>query len=250
MSAAEEMTVSRPGFISRFFRLIFNMLIGALLCLTPVTAIIVLGWLRRRMAAIINAEGTRPQTTGWIMGAHGEGRLSRLLGGLGANIRDGFQTAVSLAIVALPFGAIWALAWWSGWTNSFTKGYEQAAVGPVVFAAGTAIFVIVWVHLPMALAHQAAEGRLLALFDIKAIRNAVRKSGWRYVWLFLTTLFFTLPLFASRGLVTFASGIFGDVETMSPDGPAPSVNAPKRSGKWPFQQRRPTGQRPPAHIPW
>ena len=69
----------------------------------------------------------------------------------------------------------------------------------------------------MALAHQAAEGRLLALFDIKAIRNAVRKSGWRYVWLFLTTLFFTLPLFASRGLVTFASGIFGDVETMSPE---------------------------------
>ncbi|NNF72941.1 MAG: hypothetical protein HKN02_12210, partial [Rhodobacteraceae bacterium] len=206
----------RIGIFGWLFGALISLVFGTLLSLTAVTSLIVLGWLMRRMRFVAfgmaGLPGDRP---GWILGSGG--RIARLFGGLAANIREGILAAISLAIATAPFAVIWLLSWWAGWENSFSKGYEQAFVGPALGLGGVAVFCVTMVWLPMALAHQAAENRGFALFELKRVRSAVRHSGWGYLFLALATVIAALPIFASRGLVVFASGIVPGFDDMSVD---------------------------------
>lgn len=206
----------RPNAAMRLINLLKSLVLGSLLCLTAPTSLIVLGWLMRRMRFVAHRRaglsGTPP---GWIMG---EGKpLARLLGGLAANIREGLMAATSLALATAPFTIIWLLSWWAGWENSFSKGYEQAFVGPLLGLAGVAVFCIIMVWLPLALAHQAIENRTLALFEWRKVRSAVRHTGWGYVAMAAVTVVLSLPLFAGRGLVALASSIFPSFDTLTTD---------------------------------
>ena len=154
------------------------------------------------------------------MGPAGQGFLSRGLGGLAANIRTGILATISLGIAVFPFAFIWLLSWWAGWENSFSKGYEQAFVGPILSLAGVVIFCWTMIWLPMALAHQAVENRALSLFEWRKIRSAVRHTGWGYPALAFTTVFFALPLFAGRGLIVFAPNIIHGFDTITPEAAA------------------------------
>ncbi len=208
----------RPGLLARTFGAFRSLILGTLLCLTPITALIVLGWLMRRMRFVAARKaGMAAERPGWIMGARGAGKLARLLGGLAANIREGVLAALSLALASAPFTIIWMLSWWAGWENSFSKGYEQAFVGPSLGLAGVAVFCVIMIWLPLAIAHQAVENRALALFEWRKVRSAVRHTGWGYVLHAIVTVVFALPLFAGRGLVTFASGIVPGFDEMSAD---------------------------------
>ena len=182
-------------------RVVQSFVIGTLLCLTPVTALVVLGWLMRRMRRVALAPGRvgRGATAGpgfWVR--QGKARWRALAwAGLAANIREGVMAAVALALATAPFSVIWLLSWWAGWENSFSKGYEQAFVGPALGLFGVAVFCVTMVWLPMALAHQAVTNRAFALFEFRAVRSAVRHSGWGYLFLAaLRRSFFSLPLFA------------------------------------------------------
>ncbi len=202
----------------RAVRGIVDLVVGGLLCVSPVTSVIALGWLMRRMGvAVERQQGGAPEVTGWILGPRGRGWPTRALGGLAANIRDGVKAALALALAMLPFSLLWLLAWWAGWDNSFNKGYEQAWAGPALFFAGIAVFLAVMVHLPLALAHQAAAGRWFALFEWRQVREVVRNAGWGHVALAFATVFFALPLFASRSLVVFAEGIVPGFADFSPE---------------------------------
>jgi len=217
MSVAADIP-QESGFLMRLLGILKTLIIGTLLCLTPVTSVLVLGWLMRRMRFVARRRaGLEADRPGWVLGCRGSGWLARLMGGLAANIRIGLGTAFSLLLATLPFTAIWALSWWAGWENSFGKGYEQAFVGPSLGLLGVVVFCLIMIWLPMALAHQAVEDRALALFEWRMVRNAVRHTGWGYVLLAATTVFFALPVFAGRGLVTFASGIIPGFDTFSPE---------------------------------
>ncbi len=206
------------GAIVRLLGALKTLIIGTLLCMTPVTAILVLGWLMRRMRFVAHRRsGLDAARPGWILGSRGNGWLVRLLGGFAANIRVGLGAAFSLLLATLPFTAIWSLSWWAGWENSFGKGYEQAFVGPSLGLFGVAVFCLIMIWLPMALAHQAVENRALALFEWRMVRSAVRHSGWGYVMLAAATVFLALPVFAGRGLVVFASGIIPGFDTFTPE---------------------------------
>lgn len=141
--------------------------------------------------------------------------LVRRLGGLAANVRSGLSATWSVALATMPFAALWSLSWWAGWQNSFGKGYEQSWVGPTLGLVGVAVFCVTMIWLPMALAHQAVEERALSLFDWQRVRSAVRASGWGYVALALATVVLAMPLFASRGLVVFASGLVPGFDSMT-----------------------------------
>ena len=204
----------RPNVILRVWGALKSLLIGSILCLTPVTALVVLGWLMRRMRYVAATRaGLAAEPPGWIMGQGPP--LARLLGGLAANIRQGILAAISLAIASATFSIIWVLSWWAGWENSFSKGYEQAFVGPALGLTGVVVFCIVMIWVPLGLAHQAVENRALALFEWRKVRSAVRHTGWGYVFLAATTVFFALPLFAGRGLITFASDIIPGFDDMT-----------------------------------
>jgi len=210
----ETRQVKGGGLISALFRLVKNLVVGTLLCLTPVTAVIVLGWMMRHMRAVSlrrlglhQASAGLDGRHGWVLGPRGSGFLTRLFGGLWSNVTTGIGGFVSLALATLPFTGLWLVSWWAGWENSFNKGYEQSWVGPAVGLTGVAIGLWVMAYLPMALAHQAAEGRWLALFEIRRVRSLVAYSGWRYLFLAVATTVLALPLFAARGLPAFIEGI-------------------------------------------
>ena len=217
MSVAADAPRENGAFV-RLLGALKTLTIGTLLCMTPVTAILVLGWLMRRMRFVAHRRaGLDVARPGWVLGTRGGGWIARLAGGLAANIRTGLSAAVSLALATLPFTAIWSLSWWAGWENSFGKGYEQAFVGPSLGLLGVAVFCLIMIWLPMALAHQAVEDRALALFEWRMVRSAVRHSGWGYVFLAVTTVVFALPVFAGRALVVFASGIIPGFDSFTPE---------------------------------
>ncbi|MDJ0824583.1 MAG: DUF4013 domain-containing protein [Rhodobacter sp.] len=218
MTAGEAPAVPRAGILARALRCLIDLILGTLLCLTPVTAILALGWLMRRMrVSTLRRRGQSPPLPGWILGPRSAGWPTSLLGGLAANIREGAAAVISLSLATLPFSFPWLLAWWAGWDNSFNKGYEQAFAGPALFFFGIAIFLAVMIHLPMALAHQAATSRWLAVFELREVRRSVRHTGWGHVLFAFTTVFFALPLFASRGLPVFVEGIIPGFADFTPE---------------------------------
>ena len=189
--------------------------VAVLLCLTPLTAIIVMGWLMRAMAresavALRQLEGParrwpRPPLPNLLRASAPEagGFWQRWTGGLAENIRLGLASVATIAAGTLPFTLLWLLSWWGGWENSFNKGYEQAWVGPVVGLIGVAVALPLLTHLPMAVAHQAAEGRMSAFFAIGHIRRLISHVRWRYTALCLMIVLAALPLFAVKGLPVF-----------------------------------------------
>lgn len=213
--------MQRRGWLAGLFGAIRSLVVATLLCLTPPTSILVLGWLltdmRRaalRRAGLPVAPSDMPR---WLLGPAGSGPISRVLGGLARNIRTGLNAALCILAATLPFTGFWLSAWWAGWENSFNKGYEQAFVGPLLGLGGIGVFVLVMVYLPMALAHQAVEQRAFAFFELKRVRSAVAYSGWRYVLLAAVTVIFALPIFASRGLPNFAEGFYPRLAEMTPE---------------------------------
>ncbi len=135
-----------------------------------------------------------------------ERRLRRWFGALIENARLGLAALLTIAATTLPFTVLWLLSWWGGWENSFNKGYEQAWVGPLVGLIGVVIALPLLTYLPMALAHQAAEGRMAAFFQVARVRRLIRRAGWRYVGLCLLVMLAALPLFVVKAAPTFVEG--------------------------------------------
>ncbi len=209
----------RPSGAVRLVSWIKDVIIGTAVGLTPVTAILLLGWLMRDMRyhagrATGAVTGPRP---GWVMGDPGSGLVARAAGGLAANIRDGITAVVALALGTLPFAGFWVASWWAGWDNSFNKGYEQAVIGPLTGLSGVLIFMVMMIWLPMAQAHLAVEGRLSAFFEFGRIRSAVRHSGWQAVWWAAGLAILALPVFAARGLPVFAEQIVPGFADFAPE---------------------------------
>lgn len=205
-----------------------DLLIGGIFCLTPVTAIIVLGWLVRDMRrtvlkrlSIISqhpdgvTELDRSHPPSWFLDLRGNGFFRRTLGGLFENAKTGLATLPALFLATLPFTAAWAASWWAGWENSFNKGYEQSWVGPTLGLLGTAIGLWIMAHLPLAIVHMAVERHATAIFEIRRIRGLVAAAGIRYILLSAFFVFFALPLFAIRGLPVFGENIVPGLADMT-----------------------------------
>lgn len=201
-----------------------NVVIGSLLCTTPVTAIVVLGWQLRFMHAVTSRRlggsdgGIAPASrTNWLFGPIGSGWTRRVFGGLWANAVAGIGGFAALALATLPFAGLWLLSWWAGWENSFNKGYEQSWVGASLGLTGVAVSLIVMPHLPMALAHLAAERRWRALFEVDRIRRLTSLAGWRYVLFSILLVLAALPVLAFRALPVFAEQIIPGLDTYTSD---------------------------------
>ena len=201
-----------------------NLVIGTLLCMTPLTAILVLGWQLRFMHAVTTRRLAGPEGNGlpanrtsWLLGGGGSGWSRRFFGGLWLNLVSGVRGFCALALATLPFTGLWLLSWWAGWENSFNKGYEQSWVGASLGLTGIAVSLIVLPHLPMALAHLAAERRWSALFEAGTIRRLAGLAGWRYALFSIVLVLGALPVFAMRSLPVFAEQIIPGLTGYSGD---------------------------------
>ena len=223
MTAAEAMVSSEsapraPSWISALLGRIVSLvrfLVGVIFCLTPFTAVFVLGWLMRLMQREealtrerlqgLARSGRRARLPRWIMAETSVSSkgLARWFGSLIDNVRFGLAALVTIAAGTLPFTLLWLFSWWGGWENSFNKGYEQAWVGPAVGLIGVAASLPLLARLPMALAHQAAEGRLSAFFAWRDVKRLIRGAGWRYVMFSFLFVVAAVPLFVAKSAPVF-----------------------------------------------
>lgn len=187
-------------------------MVGVLLCLTPATAVLALGWIARRMRAEeaaararLSGQAASAAPVYWAQSDRADARgAARWFGGLWANLRAGLGAAATLAAGTAAFTALWLLSWWAGWENSFNKGYEQAWVGPTAALVGLAASAPLLALLPMSLAHQAVKGRMSAFFAWGQARRLIAAAGWRYVALSIATVLAASPLWAFQVLPAFA----------------------------------------------
>ncbi len=257
-ATSEELRQKSPGLISAWLRWLLHLflncwkfIIGVIFCMTPVTAILVLGWqtrfMRRQMIrtwyrlsphaetntsfksfAQANAElkpfthwpnwfvtndtQSLKQNKRWIFSSAGWG-----FGSFWTNLKLGLQTLATLALATLPFSALWIFAWWGGWDNSFNKGYEQSFVGPSLGITGIFLFMAIMTYLPMALAHQAAHGNWKAFFNFAAVRAFITQSPWAWFALGLIYGVAALPILFCRSAPVFIEEFRPDFADLSPE---------------------------------
>lgn len=241
--------------LGRVWRVFF----GLVLCQTPVTAVLVLGWsyrllqrqaVRRWYGRCDGSVGSddfaetvarNPRLAGfaqwprWIMAqtprnqvpgtASRTKRIVRFMadvfhhasGSLWTNLKIGFKALCTLWLVTLPSGLLWLFSWWSGWENSFNKGYEQAWVGPSVGIAGILAFVVVMPVVPMAVARQAVVGDWRAFFDVRLHVQLMRRNSAHYLALNVLIALLSLPVAVFAAMpVAFPSWISGYAELGRP----------------------------------
>lgn len=130
----------------------------------------------------------------WLLGPRPEpesrsvrNRLQRIGGGLARNLRVGVPMAFNTAVLTLPAGLLWSVAWFAGWQNSFNKGYEHAWFGPTIFILGMLLFTATMAYLPWAQARQASTADWRRFYDFRLLGRLIRKHwlasvGLALVW--------------------------------------------------------------------
>jgi hypothetical protein len=191
--------------VGRLLRFCWRWFLGAFLCATPPGSVVALGWaLRRSHAATHGIWGTGVTPTAptrWVFADHVRPALGRarntpggirrraraagaaLFGSLGRNFALGFSSILVVWTVTLPGCVLWLFAWYDGWNNSFTKGYENAEVGPLTALGGTALFIMAMMYVPMAQARHAATGDWRAFYRFRVVWRLMRASRLRYLLL-------------------------------------------------------------------
>ncbi len=210
------------GRLSRVVLQPLRFILVVVLCLTPVGAVLVLGWLtrktRRDVAQRMAGRGPAPWPRLAMSDDPTAGTwLGYFAGGLFANAVAGLKSWLAVLLLTAPFTAAWLTGWVAGWENSFNKGYELAGVWPLVTVMAVVISLPVWSVLPMAVAHQAVTGRLSAAFAFADIARLIRASGWRYVGLTLLIAVGCIGVFGTRVLPVFAQNVSARIATGDPE---------------------------------
>ncbi|MCH9671044.1 MAG: hypothetical protein K0U93_06295 [Gammaproteobacteria bacterium] len=199
-----------PGFVRRSISRVIRLCLAVFFCLSPITALVTLGWLNRRTCADIDvrlARGELPEARpNMLFPEHGrKGGWRNLWGSpVYVNFASGIKLWLALACWTAPVGAAWCVGWMAGWEASFTKGYEVAGAWPFISLVAVMIAVPVFWLMPMIVAHQVAERRVGSAFELRRILNLVRAAGWRYAFLTILIALGCLGVFAARGLPVFA----------------------------------------------
>lgn len=208
-----------PGIIVRTGSFLLKAAIGLVFVLTPMTAVLVLGWLTRLMERefarrLYRASAGRkpkesfasfaartPEIThlthwpNWFLSQAapqeakqatgfwaGLARLSeKLFGSLWLNFKAGIRLLAALVALTFPATLLALLAWWAGWENSFNKGYEQAWVGPTVSFIGIAFLIAAMLYLPYAQVRMAVSGHWLSFFHLRHLRVVLRERRFALV---------------------------------------------------------------------
>ncbi len=94
---------------------------------------------------------------------------------LGRNLQLGAQAIFNTWVLTMPACALWLFAWYDGWNNSFTKGYEQAGVGPSLGVLGIILFIAAMLYVPLAQARHAATGQWRAFYQFRLVWDVARR---------------------------------------------------------------------------
>jgi hypothetical protein len=123
---------------------------------------------------------------------------------LALNFRLGFRATLNTALLMVPAGMLWWFGWYDGWNNSFSKGYEQAAVGPLISLIGIFWFIAAMFYLPIAQARQAVSGQWRSFYHFNVIWKIVRLKWLACAGLALLYAALAVPLMVFKIFPMFA----------------------------------------------
>lgn len=127
--------------------------------------------------------------------------VGSLFASLGRNLTIGIKAIFNTwVITAIPI-ILLQVAWFQGWDNSFNKGYEQAAIGPVTFFSGVILFTATMFYIPIAQARQAVTGDWRTFFHYKTVRQVIRRRWFSCFVLAGGYALLCLPVFAAKAAV-------------------------------------------------
>ena len=135
---------------------------------------------------------------------------------LGQNLKLGAQGIFNVWVFTLPAGVLWLFSWYDGWNNSFNKGYEQAAVGPLTGILGIAWFIAAMFYVPMAQARQAATGQWRSFYQFGFVWTLIRRRWLACLGLAALFSALTLPVMILKTALGFYAQIHPAVATESP----------------------------------
>lgn len=211
-----EATRSRSA-VWRWIVGIWKALLGAVFCQNPIGGLIAAGWTQRlvQRSAIKQLWKLSPDTDraekfgdwiestaahdahrhfpNWILAQNYRDAARRrpdesawrwllrtpveLVRSLATNLALGFKVAATTWVLTLPACSLWAFAWYSGWNNSFHKGYEHAVFGPSTFILGIALFTAAMLYVPFAQARQAVTGNWRSFFGFRLVWGISRRNA-------------------------------------------------------------------------
>lgn len=195
---------------------LWKTLFGAILCQTLLMSVFVVGWTYRAMqraavkrwmkeqtpnAALSDAAREVPAFShlarwpNWFRASGPEDRRAkRWFGGFWNNLTLGFAgLATTWSLTLLPM-VFWNVSWYAGWNNSFNKGYEQAAYGPLLGVSGVVLFMIVMLYVPMAQARHAISGEWRSFYDFRTVRAIARERPVACLMLAAAFSLFSMPI--------------------------------------------------------
>ncbi len=220
MADASQISVRPRGWLRSSVGVLVRYGLLVVLCLTPATAVVALGWLTRKTAADIGWRLSGAGRTGWPNLVIGENAaastwLQRWFGALAANLMAGLKAWLAVLLMTVPFALVWLTGWFAGWENSFNKGYENAGIWPGVSLLSVLLSVPIHVLLPMAIAHQARIGTVTAILDVGRIIRLVRAAGFSYLLLTALIAIGSVGVLGVRGITVFAEHIAPEVASGS-----------------------------------
>lgn len=109
------------------------------------------------------------------------------------NLKIGVQSIFNTWVFTLPGCVLMLFSWYAGWHNSFNKGYEQAAVGPITGFGGIILFITAMYYVPMAQMRQASTGDWRAFYQFATVWQLIRKRWIACVGLAMLYTIFSVP---------------------------------------------------------
>ena len=218
--------IQRHSRLRRLFVFVWKYFVATVCCTGPVVSVLVVGWtqrlMQRRTLVYWHAQSETsvhdidfahfaaadPQTAvhlrwpNWVWHPHNQTRRSWRgwmqtgFASLWLNTTHGIAASFNTWVLTLPGCVLWLFAWYAGWQNSFSKGYEHAQVGSLTGLLGVALFIAAMFYVPLAQARQASTGRWRSFYEFSLIWTLVRSRWWACIKLAL--------LYTVFGLVSMA----------------------------------------------
>ena len=129
-----------------------------------------------------------------------------LLHSLWLNFKIGSQVLFNTCVFVMPGCALMLFAWYAGWLNSFNKGYEQAAIGPLTGIGGIILFIAAMYYVPMAQIRQASTGDWKSFYQFRIVWQIIRKRWLACFGLGVLYSLLAVPFM----IIKTAPGFFGN----------------------------------------
>lgn len=167
-----------------FLKRVARYLFGILLCQTPITSLLVVGWMQDRMQRVIRTRtSTDDNEEDQAIEPLQPRTLRSRLRDIFTLFKRGTAAAANLFIALLPATGLWYFAWVLGWNISFHKQYEQSHLGASLGWIGIVLFAGIMLYLPTAIARQASENNWRAFWRFKENWRIARRAPLRQLLL-------------------------------------------------------------------